>query len=225
MKNFFGALSFIAAISLASSAQANSYAKVDLGYRLSSDKFTGIITPSVTETNTLTGSSKKSSGVLGGIGLGYQSGEIRSELMVSYSQGKKKMSADYINSSPSSSGIHEIQADVDTTTVMLNMYYDKFNGMVSPYVMGGIGYAMSTGTLKDKVNGYKFKTKKQSGAAGQVELGVTLLVTDNTMIQLGYRLGAVHYSKKKRDTVSGTNSVRAKYGLNHTLVTSLRIPF
>ena len=98
------------------------------------------------------------------------------------------------------SRIYPIKYEIETQSVMANVYYDIETGTsVMPYIGGGIGFVRIKGTEK-YVNLNMKTSMKDTHFAWQIGGGASLKVTQNLALDFGYRyVDYEHFKKHNMD--------------------------
>lgn len=93
-----------------------------------------------------------------------------------------------------------LKYEIETQSVMANVYYDIETGTrVMPYIGGGMGFVRIKGTEK-QVNLNKETSMKDTHFAWQIGGGASLKVTQNLALDFGYRyVDYEHFKKHNMD--------------------------
>ena len=175
----------------ANAADLQQYVSAKLTYSDASHdvKWTDTYTNEKDETVNESGKQKFSDNVWGGsLAYGVKSGAVRTELELNIKQdAEKKISGSWSEGEGDDavSGVETTKLSVENNSVMINAYYDINTGTkLTPYVGAGIGMAHLKATAKYD-DGKDSKSK--NNFAWQVGAGVAYALTDNVVLDAGYR--------------------------------------
>jgi opacity protein-like surface antigen len=169
--------------------------------------------------NALIAKGKNHKSLVGTVGVGAAfSNGLRSELEFFMDGGYKSASKKTIGANN-----YKVQTKVKTFATFANAYFDiKNSSAVTPYVMGGLGWAHTkptvTYTKNNSVTNYKLKAKNT--LAYQLGAGVGVKVAKNVTLDAGYRY--MDTRVKAKDT---KNQVKFKSAGAHMLLAGVRVSF
>ncbi|MBS0236599.1 MAG: outer membrane beta-barrel protein [Proteobacteria bacterium] len=192
---------------VASSAQAKPYLKVDLGLNDIRTKIPGEI-----DGVTIDHKAHRPRGGLVGLGVGSQLGDYRIELMVNGSRNHRtiKISSD------------EMRLRLHRISGMVNVYYDRYLGIVSPYAMAGFGTVFHKARIKH-YGGSTFHLRNVRGIIGQGGTGLMVRLTESVSLDVGLRVGMEKFTKGKNVTTVAPDTIHAKYGIFSSIITGLQV--
>jgi opacity protein-like surface antigen len=124
----------------------------------------------------------------GEIAVGYQSNDV-DKILGSDMATIEAATQDILEQWGVSADIDDLKITASAITVMYNLYADyEMNGVLTPYLMGGLGAAFLDMETSFTSNGVKYESSYDKTAfAWQVGAGLGIRVTNNVDIDLGYR--------------------------------------
>lgn len=215
-----GLISFIAALTVASSALAiessDFYVKGGVGYeilpskiRLESQKYkAGTAAPSVVDGDVKQGSSYNSGNLDGAIlsaGLGYKiAEEFRTDLMFDYRlKQKQKYSFPVAAFYQPATGVdslvlHNHEITRESWAVVMNVYYDFTNtSEFTPFINAGLGYGSVK--IKGLFTAQDANTKAKSSFVWNIGGGIAYKIADEIYTDLAYKLTSMESSSANKD--------------------------
>ena len=201
--------------------QGHFYGRVDVGYGMEKHKDSRTDTIkntvlNITQTGTAS-SNKNGNGVLGSVAMGYfASKEFRTELQFYVDNGFKSKASNYTLGNTT----YSLKGKEKTMAVFANLFYDFRNSTpVTPYIMGGVGYA------NNKAHVGELKFKKKNGFAYQLGLGASYQVARNFDFDIGYRLmqkDSKRHSVTTTDSAGNTHSATMKKSFTNSILFGVR---
>lgn len=188
------------------SDQSRYYVKGSVGYAQSKNNLSAQEKGHVLESI-----SKKGKGFVGAVGFGYNlSPNVRSEVEFLFDDGLKARKA-------FADGQSSMQ--VKRYAGLVNFAYDfKNTSRVTPFVMGGVGYAKNK--LKMTEQGFSH-SKSKNDFIYQAGAGVTFEVEKNVHFELGYRAIGDNF----KYTLPKSNIIATRKGYTHVGMAALRVNF
>ncbi len=191
-----------------SSDQGKYYVKANAGYAQTKYKIVDHNEGKNTELK-----AKKGKGFIGAIDFGYNlSSNVRSEVEFLFDDGLKAKV----------DGI--LTTKIKTMAGLVNFAYDfKSSTRITPFVMGGIGYAKNK--IKFEVGNTKVGGKNKNNFIYQLGAGVALEVEKNVNVELGYRAINKNCGKYTVGSTTDGGTFKRKGNFDHVAMAALRVSF